>query len=103
MNNNAQPFTLGIWTAKAGCETAFITEWTKFAQWTASTQPGAKTGILLQDPSHPRQFISVGPWESMEAIRSWRESSEFKAFAKKVQELCDEFQPRSLVLAASTD
>jgi len=102
MNKINQPYTLGTWTAKAGNERTFITEWQAFARWTARNQPGAGTAYLLQDPDHPRQFVSFGPWESPDAIKAWRERPEFKAFASKVRELCDDFQPRSLVVVGSS-
>ena len=97
-----QPYTLGTWRTKAGNERAFIAEWEVFAKWTASNQAGAGTGYLLQDPEHPQQFISFGPWENADAIQAWRERSEFKVFVSKVRELCDDFQPRSLVLVSSS-
>jgi heme-degrading monooxygenase HmoA len=51
----------------------------------------------------PGRFISFGPWESEEAINAWRERPEFKAFASKARELCAQFQPRSLVLVATSE
>ncbi len=102
MNRIDQPYTLGTWTTKVGKEKAFVAEWKAFARWTAKNQPGAGIGYLLQDPEHPRQFVSFGPWENADAIKAWREHPEFKAFGAKVRELCDDFQPRSLVLAASS-
>ena len=103
MNDINQPYTLGIWSAKAGNEMAFIGEWNAFARWTAHNQPGAAgTAYLLQDSANPRQFISFGPWESSDAIKAWRDRPEFKAFVSKARELCDDFQPRSLVRVASS-
>lgn len=98
-----QPFTLGLWTAKIGNEKEFIVKWEAFAKWTAESQPGAGTAYLLQDPEHPQQFISFGSWENADRIKAWRERSEFKAFVSKVRELCDDFQPRSLVQVATSE
>ncbi len=103
MNNLHQLYTLGIWTVKPGKEKQFIAEWEAFAVWTAENQPGAGKGYLLQDREHPEQFISFGPWESADAIKSWRERAEFKAFAAKARELCSNFQPRTLDLVASSE
>ncbi len=97
-----QPYTLGTWTAKAGREKELIAEWQKFAKWTSERYPGAGTAVLLQDSENPRRFVSCGPWDNTDSIKGWRESPEFKAFALKVRELCDEFQPRSLALAATS-
>jgi heme-degrading monooxygenase HmoA len=103
METVGQPYTLGLWTAKAGKEKMFIAEWKAFSAWTAEHQPGAKKGYLLQDSRNPQQFISFGPWENAEVINAWRESPEFRDFGMKVRELCDEFQPRSLLLVATSD
>ncbi len=97
------PFTLGFWSVKEGKEAAFVAEWTAFAEWTARHQGGAGTGYLLQDPERPREFISFGPWKDTDAINQWRERPEFKAFAVKARELCDEFRPRTLALVAVSD
>lgn len=103
-DNPHRPYTLGNWTAKAGKEQAFVSEWEAFAQWTGRNNAGAGSGHLLQDSDHPEQFVSFGAWQSPEAIRVWRESAEFKAFVSKVRELCDDFKPRSLVeVARSSD
>lgn len=103
MNTINQQYTLGIWTVKPGNEHAFIAEWEAFAKWTAKNQPGAKTACLLQEKEHPAQFVSFGPWENVEAIKSWRERPEFKTFVSKARELCLDFQPRSFELVATTE
>ncbi len=98
-----QLYTVGIWTVRQGAEKEFIAEWEAFARWTAVTQPGTGKGTLLQDRTDPQQFISFGPWESMEQIKAWRDSPEFIAFAAKARLLCTDFQPRTLMLAATSD
>ena len=102
MSKPRQIYTLGIWTVKEGREQAFIAEWEAFAKWTAKNQPGSQDAYLVKDLNNPRQFVSFGPWDNAEAIAAWRERAEFKAFVGKVKDLCDEFQPRTLSLAAST-
>ena len=102
MHKTDQLYTLGNWTAKPGYEKQFIAEWEAFARWTARNQPGAGAGYLLQDPEHPRQFVSFGPWDNADAIKAWRERPEFKAFVLKIRGLCDDFQPRTLVPVASS-
>ena len=104
MTNTNQLYTHGLWIAKPGNEQVFITEWSNFAKWTAKHQSGAGTGYLLQDREHPQEFISFGPWDNENAISAWRQRPEFKAFVSKIRELCDDFQPRSLsVVATSAD
>lgn len=95
-----QLWTLGIWTTKVGQEQAFRDAWTAFADWTAHHQPGAGEAWLLQDAQQPQRFISFGPWESAEAASAWRSRPEFGAFVARVRDLCDEFQPNTLRLAA---
>ena len=102
MNKLNQPYTLGNWTVKAGNEKTFIAEWQAFARWTAKNQFGAGTGHLLQDPAHPQKFVSFGSWESPDAIKAWRECSEFKSFVSKGRALCDEFEPWTLVEVATS-
>ncbi len=97
-----QPFTLGIWTVKVGRERAFTDLWTSFARWTSVNFPAAGTGYLLQDDNKALRFISFGPWENTETVRAWREHPEFKSFAAKVKDLCDDFQPISLSVVASS-
>lgn len=101
MNTPNQPYTLGLWTVKEGKEDDFIAEWEGFAKWTSRNQHGARDAYLLRDLNNPRLFISFGPWDDAEAIATWRGRPEFKAFVAKAKELCDDFQPRSLVLAAA--
>lgn len=102
MNTSNQPYTHGLWIVKAGNERAFIEEWSRFAKWTAKNHSGAGKAYLLQDSDNPQQFVSFGPWENTESIKTWREDPEFKKFVSKAKELCDSFQPRSLRRVASS-
>lgn len=103
MNDLNQPYTAGNWFVKVGSEEAFIAEWKSFAHWTAQHQTGTGTGYLLQDPEHPQHFISFGAWKNLDAIKEWRERPEFKAFVGKVKMLCDDFQPQTLKLVATSE
>lgn len=68
MNNQNQPFTVGIWTVKEGNQKAFIAEWNSFAVWTSKHQAGSGMGYLLQDSADPQKFISFGGWNNSESI-----------------------------------
>lgn len=103
MNNLNQLYTVGLWTVKAGDEKAFVDAWTGFARWTAHNHPGAGVGYLLQDSGDPRQFISFGPWKDAEQVKAWRELPEFKAFISKARGFCEDIQPRSLTVVASSE
>ncbi|MGB2868237.1 MAG: antibiotic biosynthesis monooxygenase family protein [Bacteroidota bacterium] len=91
-----------MWTVKHGKEKALIAEWTRFAQWTAKSYPGAGTATLLQDSDNPRRFISFGQWENSATIKAWRERPEFKESVSRIRELCEDFQPQSLVAVATS-
>ena len=103
MEGGGQVFTLGLWQARPGYEEAFVREWEKFATWTAANVPAGGKGYLLRDMSDPRHFISFGPWESMDAVKAWRERPEFREFAARVKDLCSEFQPRTLTVTATSE
>ena len=102
MKHRDQLYTLGVWTVKAGQESTFVAEWDAFAKWTAKSHPAAGDAYLLKAAEHPQQFISFGPWDSPEAVKAWRERPEFKVFVMKVRTLCDDFQPKTLTVAASS-
>ncbi len=102
MERERSLYTLGHWTVKAGKEDEFIAGWESFAKWTSEHYPEAGIAYLLRDNANAQQFISYGPWTSEEAVKAWRESPAFRSFAGKVRELCDEFRPRSLTVAATS-
>jgi quinol monooxygenase YgiN len=103
MNRANLPYTMATWTVKPGNEQQFIMEWRSFADWTVANQRGALKGYLLQDPQLPYQFVSFGPWESVDALRSWRESKEYAAFLSKAKTLCSDFAPQILTQVAATE
>lgn len=102
MTNLNQPYTLGRWFVKPEHGERFIEEWKSFARWTSANQSGAGTAYLLQDPDHPHQFISFGAWDNLEAISAWRQRHEFKSFVNRAKSLCDDFQPHTWRLAATS-
>ena len=97
-----EPYTLGIWTVKAGYESEFIKVWSTFATWTAKNYPGIGKANLLQDLDNPSKFVSYGLWDDVKTIKRWRETDEFKAFVIKVKNLCDDFLPTTMMLVYST-
>jgi heme-degrading monooxygenase HmoA len=92
-------YTLGIWTVKAGREADFVSAWQELADRTKSDFPD-ETATLLRDRDQPRQFVSFGPWQSLEQIDQWRGSDTFKQGVAKLQELLDEFAPHTMDLEA---
>lgn len=95
MENVVQAFTTGIWNVKKGKEEEFIKTWTKFASWSA--EQNHASARLLQDASNPQIFVSVGKWETPEAIKKWRETPEFKdAMMQLSQLLAEPAQPHTM-------
>jgi quinol monooxygenase YgiN len=89
-------FTIGHWTVKADMEELFLEKWQKFAQWTLDNHKGAHWVFMVRDQEHKNKFISFGPWESIESIDEWRQSSKFKSFFEEIRVLCDEIQPSTM-------
>jgi quinol monooxygenase YgiN len=57
--------------------------------------------VLLRDTADPTRFLSVGAFESQEAVTQWRERPEFTELRDACRELCEEFEPHDYMLAAS--
>jgi heme-degrading monooxygenase HmoA len=93
-------YTSGVWKPKQGEEDAFVKAWTAFATW-ASEMPGAGTARLLHDLREPGRFVSILPWESMEAIRGWKDSPEFSERMGPVQRFVEEFDPTELEVSVA--
>ena len=96
----AETYTAGMWKAKAGEEDEFIAAWREFAIW-ASTMPGAGTLRLTRDTKEPSRFFSFGSWESIEAVRAWKASDEFKERIGRVKAHTDEFTAWEFELATT--
>jgi len=90
-----QVWTLGRWIAKAGHEELFIEAWEAFARSTQEDFPGANA-ILLRDPQTPNVFFSVGPWESLEQIATWRTSATFVEGVEAIRSHLESFEPHTL-------
>lgn len=95
-------YTAGNWTPKAGSEEAFVEAWAQFAAW-ASGMPGAGSLRLVRDLSEPQRFVSFGAWESMEQVREWKSSPEFRERMAQVQQHVAEFQASELALVATAE
>lgn len=96
----AELYTSGDWLVKEGREEEFVAAWGDLAAWTAGTFPAAGWARLLRDRDEPRRFLSFGPWRSLEAIASWRDSEGFADRIGRIRELVDDLHPRTLEVAA---
>lgn len=93
---NGKIYTLGIWRTIPGKEDEFIALWQSFADWTTGHVTGSGEGILLLQADNAQRLVSFGPWEDAESVVRWREKPEFKQFADRARELCDEFDPLNM-------
>jgi heme-degrading monooxygenase HmoA len=95
-------FTTGRWTVSPENREAFVDAWSEFAGW-ASAKPGAGTLTLMRDLDDPELFISIGDWETVDAIRGWKGSPEFRERIAHVLQYVSEFDPRNLGLVATAE
>jgi heme-degrading monooxygenase HmoA len=96
-----QPYASGRWLVNSGSEDEFIERWTTFTKWSLDNAPRTESFVLLRDTADPRRFLSVGAFESQEAVTQWRERPEFTELRDACRELCEEFEPHDYPLAAS--
>jgi heme-degrading monooxygenase HmoA len=96
-------YTTGSWKPFPGHEDQFVRAWIEFSNW-ASTMPGAGQAFLARDLRDQERFVSVVEWESLDSIRAWKASPEFKPRMAQVQAHIDKFTPTELeVVAACVD
>ena len=95
------PYASGRWLVNAGSVDEFLERWTTFTQWSLDNAPGTQFFVLLRDTADPRRFLSIGAFESQEAVTQWRERPEFTELRDACIELCEEFEGHDYTLAAS--
>ncbi len=91
-----KPYSAGIWIVKPGREDEFVAAWHEFAEWSRSTIEGASWATLLRDQQRPNRFVSVGPWDSLEAIESWRSHPGFAERIDRLRGLIESLEPMTL-------
>jgi len=96
-------YTYAVWVVRSGCEDEFVARWREMAEWTAQNVPGAGTARLLQDEDHPGRFISLGPWESREAVASWRSLLGFQERIGRMRDLLETFTRSTMTLRAEVE
>jgi heme-degrading monooxygenase HmoA len=94
------PYTQGVWMVKPGREEEFVRAWSEFAVWTLEHAAGTGSAKLLRDLEDASRFVSIGPWESFEAIEAWRDLDGFKERVGRIRELLVRFQPSTLEVVA---
>jgi heme-degrading monooxygenase HmoA len=96
----AVPYTQGVWKVKEGHAEEFVAAWIEFADWTAATVKGAGRGMLLRDLDDPNRFVSIGPWQSLDAIAQWRRLPGWSERVEKIGSVLDGFEPATLEFVA---
>lgn len=95
-------YATGSWRPKEGHEEAFVEAWCEFARW-VSELDGAGTVRLSRDLRDPGRYVSFSAWESLEQMRAWKDSDEFRPRMSNVQEHVAEFTPTELEVVAAMD
>jgi heme-degrading monooxygenase HmoA len=98
----SEVYTTGSWKPNPGSEEAFVDAWKTFAGW-ASGRSGAGTLRLVRDLHESGRFISFGAWESLDRVKAWKGSPEFKERMARVLQHVDEFHPTELELVATAE
>jgi len=93
-------YSTGSWQPFPGQEEPFLAAWREFAGWAASMPGVAGDALLTRDLRAPERLVSFLPWESLEAIQSWKAHPEFKPRMSKVQEFVDRFAPTETEVVA---
>ncbi len=89
------PFTHTTWKVKPGREDEFVRRWLDWAEW--SHRQGLRAQArLLRDVESPGTFVSFGPWETIGAVQRWRAEPGYHERVVRLQELLEEFEPRTL-------
>jgi len=92
-------YTHTTWQVKEGQEDEFVRRWSEWVYWSHDAGLTAP-GMLLRDAEAPRTFVSLGPWESMSAVRTWRALPGYQERVARLREVVDEFTPRTLEVVA---
>jgi hypothetical protein len=93
-------YTSADWLIHDGRQDEFVAAWTAFVDWSLEQGSGALGGMLLQDASDPRRFISVGPWRSAEEAQAFFTDPQLQERSAVFEELAELFEPRFLTLAS---
>ena len=93
-------YSTGSWLPFSGQEEPVLDAWKEFAGWAAVSPGAAGEAVLVRDLRDPERFISFLPWESLEAISSWKAHPEFKERMSRVQQYVDKFAPTETEVVA---
>ena len=91
-----EPYSMGVWIARAGREAEFVEAWREFAEWSLATIEGGRWARLLRDRAQANRFVSIGPWDSLERIEVWRSHPGFAERVGRIRELIESLEPSTL-------
>jgi heme-degrading monooxygenase HmoA len=90
-----EPYTHTTWRVKAGMEDEFAARWSEWVDW-SHHQGFRARATLLRDVESPSTFVSFGPWENLDAVRSWRALPGYHERVARLHEVVESFEPRTL-------
>jgi heme-degrading monooxygenase HmoA len=91
-------YTYADWLIHEGREDEFVQIWTEFVDWSSGETDAALGGMLLQDSSDRRRFISIGPWRTAQAAYEWFQRPDLQTRSQALREVAERFEPRFLEL-----
>jgi heme-degrading monooxygenase HmoA len=89
-------FTHGRWLVREGREAEFVQEWERLASWATGAVPGGPWAVLLRDRENRSQFVSFGPWESLDAVADFRGRPEFQEALGRMRPLLSSVETYTL-------
>ena len=95
-------YTMGAWSPNPGREGVFVEAWSEFAAW-ASSMPGAGRLRLVRDLTEPEHFTSFGEWETVDDVRAWKTSPEFRERMAQVLQYAGSFHLSELEVVAEAE
>lgn len=89
----AQLYTSAERLVRPGHEEEFVSGWRDLAEWTFREMDGNSRALLLRDRWSIRRYVSLGAWESLEAIQRWRADPGFQLRAARMRAVSETYVP----------
>ena len=93
-------YSTGSWLPFPGQEEPFLEAWRAFSGWAVAMPGAAGDAVLVRYLGDPDRFVCFLPWESLEAIKTWKAHPEFKERMSRVQQHVDKFAPTETEVVA---
>jgi heme-degrading monooxygenase HmoA len=92
----ANVWTHGVWTVKPGREDEFVEVWRALARQGTAALDVVEPPTLLRDRDRPNEFISFGPWPSLDEVDRFRSSELFTEAQERLRDVVESFVTRTL-------